>query len=515
MPLETPLEQLTMRSPGGEDEHYDVVVVGSGMGGGIVADALADRGARVIVLDAGGLWFPVQINELPSIDVDLARRDELGHFVNATGSKFMFGVQFNLGGRSCYWSGVIPRMREWEIRGQWPGPVKDYLYKPVGRWKSGYERAEDLMRRGKTLGPFQDRLRDYLGKALAAEFDVKDLPRSLHQPNLADDGQIQNVLEKPTGVFSTTDLLLDSLGTSGKAGRLNLSINLHHLATAIEKDASRVTAVICQDLIGNVERRYVGDYIVLACGSLESPKLVMNSGLYDPSNANDVTGKGLTDHPAYFYEKHHELPKTGPLGWIGDTRGHAKLLLQHKKATPAQHAYNIELLINPKYWDARHADRDVWDQQIESQKTSKVEIKFIFGSALNVGNYITPKGPGQKPEVFVASNHPDVAYKQEVVDVRNKILKLLGVTDALSTTWIDAEWSQLHQGTVHHAGGTLRMSSDGSGVVDDTLKFNKYENLYCCDVSVFPTIPAANPSLTLAALALRLADTLAARLGLP
>jgi choline dehydrogenase-like flavoprotein len=40
------------------------------------------------------------------------------------------------------------------------------------------------------------------------------------------------------------------------------------------------------------------------------------------------------------------------------------------------------------------------------------------------------------------------------------------------------------------------------------LKFEGYSNLYCCDVSVFPTVPAANPSLTLVALALRLADHL-------
>jgi choline dehydrogenase-like flavoprotein len=98
--------------------------------------------------------------------------------------------------------------------------------------------------------------------------------------------------------------------------------------------------------------------------------------------------------------------------------------------------------------------------------------------------------------------------------VRNLILQKLGVTETLSTVWQDEEWSQLTQGTVHHAGGTLRMSDDGSGVVDEDLKFEGLERLYCCDVSVFPTIPAANPSLTLAALALRLADTLAGKLGL-
>ncbi len=54
------------------------------------------------------------------------------------------------------------------------------------------------------------------------------------------------------------------------------------------------------------------------------------------------------------------------------------------------------------------------------------------------------------------------------------------------------------------------MIDDRSGVVDEWLRFVGYSNLYACDVSVFPSIPAANPSLTLVALALRLADHLVA-----
>lgn len=63
-------------------------------------------------------------------------------------------------------------------------------------------------------------------------------------------------------------------------------------------------------------------------------------------------------------------------------------------------------------------------------------------------------------------------------------------------------------GGVAHEVGTLRMAGDASGVVDENLKFLAYDNLYACDNSVFPVSPAANPSLTTAALALRLASRL-------
>ncbi|MEM9149898.1 MAG: GMC oxidoreductase [Cyanobacteria bacterium P01_F01_bin.3] len=71
-----------------------------------------------------------------------------------------------------------------------------------------------------------------------------------------------------------------------------------------------------------------------------------------------------------------------------------------------------------------------------------------------------------------------------------------------------------HGGTVNYSGGKLRMSEDSTqGVVDENLKCHSYDNLYIADVSVFPYIPTANPSLTLGALAIRLGDHLKARFG--
>ncbi|MFI6675891.1 GMC oxidoreductase [Kribbella sp. NPDC050470] len=66
-------------------------------------------------------------------------------------------------------------------------------------------------------------------------------------------------------------------------------------------------------------------------------------------------------------------------------------------------------------------------------------------------------------------------------------------------------------GSVSHEVGILRMAGDGGGVVDENLRFLECDNIHACDNSVFPTSPAANPSLTLAGLSLRLACHLAGR----
>ena len=77
-------------------------------------------------------------------------------------------------------------------------------------------------------------------------------------------------------------------------------------------------------------------------------------------------------------------------------------------------------------------------------------------------------------------------------------------------------------GGVAHEVGTLRMERTKgkyvdqhgiqAGVVNENLRFLRHQSIYVCDLSVFPTSPAANPTLTLAALAIRLADHLRTKL---
>lgn len=61
-------------------------------------------------------------------------------------------------------------------------------------------------------------------------------------------------------------------------------------------------------------------------------------------------------------------------------------------------------------------------------------------------------------------------------------------------------------GGVAHEVGSLRLGVGATGVVDENLQYNGYNNLFVCDLSVFPSSPAANPTLTLAALSLRLVE---------
>ncbi|MCA9164782.1 MAG: GMC family oxidoreductase, partial [Planctomycetales bacterium] len=471
------------------DTLYDVVVIGSGMGGGTLADALSDAGVKTLVLEAGGLRLPTHMTSLPGDWTRLATHHALGHFTNESGSDFLPGVHFNLGGRSVYWSGIIPRMHGWELQ-FWPDEIRDFLAPVDG----GYAAAEQLLRKRLRLGPFQDQVVTKLRTDLDG-WSVEDTPRSLHQPFVDAAGGLGDIVENSTGVYSTADLLLSSLSYPGRTGRENLTINLGHMVTHLETTGNKVTHVVCQDLQGNVTRRYRAKFVVLAAGSLESPKVALNSGLRDP---NRKIGVGLTDHPAFFSAR-YMIPDGNP--FAGPTR-HAKVFLYRPDATLNDHPFNVEVLINPEYWHFRNSDPDLRPSPLPSM----IEMKFVFASHLDDDNFVRSRGIGQKLAVKVKRNQTGAAHFDAAKDARNAILGSLGVPFTA-----DEGMGYGNEGTVHHAGGTLRMSGDGTGVVNTDLKFERYDNLYCADPSVWPFIPAANPVLTLVALVQRLAEHLIAK----
>ncbi|MEL6552818.1 MAG: GMC oxidoreductase [Cyanobacteria bacterium J06621_11] len=501
---ESPHQQKRFPGNRSETKEYDVIVIGSGMGGGIVADAVSDAGLETLVLEIGGVQTPTHVGNAYADWDEVVSEHQVGHYDRQEGTNFLFGAQMALGGRSAYWSGIILRMQEWEYS-YWPTAIRDFLKNRDAGGEDGYTRAETLMRKRKTLGKFQDRVVQRL-RTQMPDLMIEDLPRSRHQPNKDEQNMTESLLFSSTGVFSTTDLLSDSKAFANDLGSRNLTINLNHLVTHIRPDPNnpdQVSEVVCQDLIGNKERVYRGKAIVLAAGSIESPKIFRQSNLADPSNK---AGRGLTDHP-YVFSSNYLIPADNE--FAGDLN-HAKVLLSAGDARRDHYPFYAELLINPWYWHVRRADDDLWDRQPPENRRTEITMKFGFAKELIDQNTVESQGAGQKAAIRVENLTLDGYLIDQARQFRNRILTALNIPHDPN----EGMGLAPHGGTVNHAGGTLRMSEDSAqGVVDENLKCHRYDNLYIADVSVFPYIPTANPSLTLGALALRLGDHLKSRFG--
>jgi choline dehydrogenase-like flavoprotein len=85
----------------------------------------------------------------------------------------------------------------------------------------------------------------------------------------------------------------------------------------------------------------------------------------------------------------------------------------------------------------------------------------------------------------------------------------LGLAEIVPQGWLEhnnAEWTN-YVSPILHPSGTARMASDPkSGVVDENCRVFEVRNLYVASSAVFPTSGSANPALTIASLAIRLAD---------
>ncbi|HEY9736134.1 MAG TPA: GMC oxidoreductase [Trichocoleus sp.] len=486
------VQQLFFQPNLDENALFDVIVVGSGIGGGILADQLSDLGMNVLVLEAGSYLFPSHVANLPrqhrvgQFDKHvwgLYDEFKIDNYVNGPGSNFMGGQAFNLGGRSLFWGGLIPRMLSWEMD-FWPTPIKWYLE------DSGYQRAEDLMNRvPQPPSNYHQQVKRTL-RTQFPDFNHFDAPMAV---------QYSNGSLIPNGMFSTADLLMESMLTDDPSGNQNLSINLNHAVVEVKTSGTSVTSVVAFDLIAQKLRTYQAKAVVLAAGTVESAKIAQLSGLNDP---NGKIGVGITDHPIYF--THFAIPAGSPFFSALES---SKILSQHKTINGNQHAFNMVLELGADFNQGRYVDDNLLArQQLLKNNLMLCELVFLFNSPLMDGNSVQQNGPSfVKPQVQMQRSGDADRFLGEANALKDQVIAALGGV-ALPNN--DLTLKEAGLGGVAHEVGTLRLSANGDGVVDTDLKFLGYDNLYACDLSVFPSSPAANPTLTLAALAIRLADHL-------
>ncbi|MBD3886155.1 GMC family oxidoreductase [Phormidium tenue FACHB-886] len=486
------VQQLFFQPNLNEAELFDVIVVGSGIGGGILADQLSDLGMNVLVLEAGSYLFPSHVANLPrqhqvgQFDKHIwGLYDEfkINNYTNAPNSNFIGGQAFNLGGRSLFWGGLIPRMVSWEMD-LWPTQIKWYLE------DSGYQRAEDLMNRtSQAPSTYHQRVKRTLLSEFP-DFNHFDAPMAV---------QYSNGSLIPNGMFSTADLLMESVLTNDPSGNQNLSINLNHPVVKLETTGTSVTGVVAYDLIAQKYRTYQSKAVVLSAGTVESTKIAQLSGLLDP---NGKIGVGITDHPIYF--THFAVPAASPFFSALDS---SKILSQHKASTTDQHAFNMVLELGADLNQGRYVDDDiVVRQQLLKNNMMLCELVFLFNVPLMETNTVQQMGPSYVKPMVQMQRSPDAdRFLAEANALKDRMIATLG---GVALPGNDLTLKQAGLGGVAHEVGTLRMGTAGDGVVDVDLKFLSYDNLYACDLSVFPNSPAANPTLTLAALAIRLAEHL-------
>lgn len=527
----------------------DVAIIGSGVAGAIIAASLAERGFKVTILEAGEevdrsvavdrYWSAaIKVPECPYPPVSQAMHpvsNDLDFWYQQTGpDKFSSTYIKTVGGTTWHWLGTALRFvpADFELRkrfGQgedWPidyaalSPYYDRAEVELGVSGDG---TSDLGSPRSAGYPMPAIPQTYLDKAFSTAlqgsiYDVRSTPQARNSTDQSDRpaccGNASCIPVCP--VQAKYDATVH-VARAVKAGAVLLSkTNVVSLDT---DENNRITAakfIRWDGSTGSLQARY----FVLAAHAIESPRLLLNSASErlpkGVANSSDQVGRNLMDHPtqlSWALAEKPVYPYRGPLSTSGIEN------LRDGDFRHTRGAFRIEISNAGWSWPTGApistatdlANQGLRGKELDTalrQQTSRhVSLASLVEQLPDADNRVT-LAP-DKRDVFGVPL-PQISYRIDSYaqaglaaarSAHDEIFERLGVSEK--------HHSFKAQGAGHII-GTLRMGADARhSVVNGDLRSHDHPNLFISGSAVFPTSATANPTLTIAALALRLADTIA------
>lgn len=482
----------------------DVAVVGSGVTGALVARGLLAAGASVTMVERGG--------RKPHAEQLRDRRHATGapgaqpsHHVAPGSRDYPWNYVFGVGGSSLHWTGVTPRFTEGDLRmrstygilSDWPVELSELL--------PHYRRAERLL--GVAGAP------DGGGLPAHPYSPVDELLRPLLDPwvPLPQARPSRAVDGRPACCGSATCELcpvdsrfsvLNGLGDVLGHPRLFLLSDTAVERLVLDPAGRRITGVRC--LRAGGERLTLrAPTVVLAAGGFENPGILLRSGLDRPD-----TGRYLFDHAHRTLQvrvRRDVGPGRGASLATGASEAFRDGGWRSRAAAAYVSPYNPGLPPGETLVEAILAGRRGRDAYLE-RWSKTVVLDVLLDDVPRADRRVTLSRekdalglPGLRVTYGPSSPYEDRGFARVREEVERRLAPL-GVEDV----------RVLPGPAGSHLLGTCRMGTGDDGVVDGDLRHLDVENLHVAGGSCFPTYSPAHPTLTIAALALRLGRRLVA-----
>jgi choline dehydrogenase-like flavoprotein len=518
-------------------DHYDVIIIGSGPGGASVAHKLAPTGKRILLLERGDYLPRSPANwDSQTVFVDAAYQ-AMETWYGADGRTFHPGLHYYVGGNSKVYGAALFRMRERDfgeiihkdgVSPAWP--LRYDAFEPY------YAEAERLFhvhgQRGEdpneppSSGPFPFPPVSHEPQIQAlSESLTKDGLHPFHLP-------LGILLDEKDGKVTPTSICIRCDAFDGfpcllngkadaqvmcvdpalKAYR-NLTLLTSAYVSKLETDASGKTVSGVHVTRAGQEERYSADIVVVACGALSSALLLLRSG-------NDKQPKGLangSDQVGRNYMRHNQS------------------ILMALMREPNDTVFQKTLAVSDYYFGS-----DDWDFPLGLiQMCATSHGAQIRGEALPSWLEWAPKMPFEemarhsmdfwlssedlpRPEnrIYYDGDRVVLDLKEGNMEAHHRLKKKLekmlsnaGAHPVLMERSLYLGQNVPIGGTAHQA-GTARFGADpATTVLDLDCKAHELDNLYVTDASFFPSIGSVNPTLTIIANALRVADKIKLRLS--
>ncbi len=488
-------------------DHFDLIIIGSGAGGGTMARALAGTGARILILERGDFVAREDQNWDPAAVWKELRYRTTETWLDESGTAFRPYTHYCVGGNTKFWGTVLYRLRRQDFH------AVEHIDGTSPAWPIDYD----------TLAPYYERAERYYNVHGEAGADPTEPPRGPypHAP-VPHAPVIAAIVEKlkqqglhpsplplglqehcvlcdtcnsfPCKIHAKSDAEVCGVTPATAQPNVTLWTNARARRLITDPSGQRIEAV-------EVERpgetfRVSAPIVVVSCGAVNSAALLLRSandkhpaGL---ANSSGLVGKRYMAHLATMMQGFHPL-------WPNDT------------------VFQKTVAINDFYFKGRDTPFPLG--QIQSQGRTHAVMAQTVVPSVPLWAYeawvargvdwlaMTEDLPREDNRVTVEPNgrirlsyQPNNAEAHaQLVNETRRILRRLGF-------WVVMSHSHQAKNTTHQCGTLVFGTDSRASVLDPFCRAHDIHNLFVVDASFFPSSAAVNPGLTIAAQALRVAD---------
>ena len=513
---------------------YDVVIVGTGAGGGTLARHLAPSGKRILLLERGD-WLPREPQNWLAQDVFVDNRYvSEDTWYDEQGKPFQPQIHYFVGGATKLYGAALYRLREEDfgelrhhdgISPAWPityDELEPYYTKAEHLYEVHGSHGEDPTDPHASADyPFpavshEPRIQQLSDDLAAAGYHPFHAPCGirLNEPNMPYSACVRcaNCDGFPCAVHGKSDADVLGVRPALEHGNVELLTNAQAVRLETGDGGKTVTGVVVEH--DGEQRTYSADLVVLACGAANTAKLLLVSGTDEHpnglANGSDQVGRNYMFHNSQ------------------------AVLALSKDENPT--VFQKTLGLNDFYFASDAADYPLGNIQMvgksqapmfrgekpgETKLAPQWSLERVAAHAIDfwlstedlpvAENRVTVDGEGRLTLSYTATNEKP---KQELYEQLHSMLHKLRMEPGHLFHRFAYLKNDIPVAGCAHQAGTTRMGEDpATSVVNADCRAHELDNLYVVDTSVFPSIGAVNPALTAMANSLRVGDHLLERMG--
>jgi pyridoxine 4-oxidase len=498
--------------------HFDVLVVGAGSAGSVIASRLSeDATCQVGLIEAGQMPIdpdiadPLKWTQIQGRSYDWAYRTVPQPFTANRVHEWPRGKV--VGGSSCLHAMAY-------VRGH---PDDFILWEKAGGARWSYEGLLPYFKRSEAFTAFTTPSRGNVGPldVMLPDEAVSPIARAymaagnaLGAPKISDHntGQLAGTTPNSLNIRNGRRLsVADAYLTPEVLARPNLALLTGYEIEHIEFDGPRAAGVLA--VVDGVSEHVSADRVVLCAGAISSPLILMRSGIGDPETMHSAgigcriesreVGANLQDHLLALGNVYRSKKPVPPSR------------LQHSESLMYLHSGDITLT---------DGSPDIVLGCVIAPSAAEGLETPAYGSAYTIlcgvthptsRGRILPGGPGRNDTPIIDPRYLESEYDRLTFRKALKIAREVGHHPALAE-WRDVEIqpgpatrtdAQLDDfiaraaSTHHHPCGTCRMGSDDHAVVDPDLRVKGLDNVFVVDASIIPQIPSGPINAAVVAIA--------------